>query len=139
MAFGLLVNMFHLLSGKVEGRLDRMSAYLIACARLHNFIIREDKSFGMPYTSLEDEMEQLDITPHQNAPFGMDYLPVVPNEEFDIFGGISYTQEGIIQALQELEIYRPSHNIEQRQRELQHQTWQLTMGEYCDREFISPL
>ena len=85
------MNMFRILSGKVEGRLDRVSAYLITCAWLHNFIIWEDKPFGMPHTSLEEEIEVLDITPHQNAPFGMGYLPVVPNEKFEIFDGISYT------------------------------------------------
>ena len=42
----------------------------------------------------------------------MGYLPVVPNDEFKIFDGISYTQKGIIQALQELEIFMPRHNIE---------------------------
>ena len=42
MAFGRLVNLFHILHGKVEGSLDRISAILTVCARLHNFIITQD-------------------------------------------------------------------------------------------------
>jgi hypothetical protein len=46
MAFGWLVNIFCILSGKIEGRLDRVPPISIACVRLHNYIIQEDKPFG---------------------------------------------------------------------------------------------
>ena len=54
---------------------------------------------------------QLEITPHNNVPFGMIYLPNVPNEEFEIYNGISYMREGVVQALHVHKIYRPAHNI----------------------------
>ena len=69
----------------------------------------------------------------------MSYLPVVPTDDIEIYDGISYTREGIVQALLDQEIYRPAHNIEHRQRELQDQSIQLSNGARCDREFISPL
>ena len=83
-------------------------------------------------------MEQLVITPYKKALFGMSYLPVMPTDEFEMHDNISYTREGIAKALCEQEIYRPAHNIDRRQRELQ-QSLQLSNGESCDREFISPL
>ncbi|KAL7524820.1 hypothetical protein ACHAXR_000731 [Thalassiosira sp. AJA248-18] len=42
MAFGRLVNKFRILNGKVEGPMERVAAVLQACARLHNFIIKQD-------------------------------------------------------------------------------------------------
>ena len=58
MAFGRLVNKFRILSGKVGGSMDRVSAVLIACAQLHNFIIREkgQVAIEMEYASVEDKM-----------------------------------------------------------------------------------
>ena len=84
-------------------------------------------------------MEKLGITPLKNAPFGMSYLPVVPTDDFEMYDGISYTREGIVQALHDQEIYRPIHNIERRKQELQEQSLQLSNRASCDREFISPL
>ena len=84
-------------------------------------------------------METLGVTPLNNAPFGMSYLPVVPTDDVEMYDGISYTREGIVQALLDQEICRPAHNIEHRQRELQEQSMQLSNGASCDREFISPL
>ena len=69
----------------------------------------------------------------------MTYLPIVPNDEFEIYEGISYTRDGIVQAICALEIYRPTHNIAHRQQELQEQSLQLCNGEICDREFISAI
>ena len=43
MAFGRLVNKFQILSGKIIGSLDPVTRILMACARLNNFIIREDQ------------------------------------------------------------------------------------------------
>ena len=111
----------------------------MACAILHNFIIQEERTFGKALVSAKEEMEQLGISPYKNAPFGMSYLPVLPTDEFKMYDNISFTREGIAQALCEQEIYMPAHNIEHRQRELQQQSLQLSNGERCDREFISPL
>jgi hypothetical protein len=63
MAFGRLLNMFCILSGKIEGRMDSVSAILMTCARLHNFILQQERPFGKALVSVKEEMEQLDITP----------------------------------------------------------------------------
>ena len=47
------MNMFRILSGKIEGRMDRVSVILMACARLHNFLIHEDRPFGGSIQSVE--------------------------------------------------------------------------------------
>jgi hypothetical protein len=65
MAFGRLVNKFWIFSGKVGGSINRVSAILLACARLHNFIIRYDCPLNahMTYDSIDDEMDALGICP----------------------------------------------------------------------------
>jgi hypothetical protein len=117
MAFGRLVNKFRILGHKIEGTLDRVTAILLACARLHNFVIKEDGPFEKIYYSIEDEMESLQIRPDPKAPLGMSYLPVVPDETFVCYSGISFTRQAIVQGLMELQIYRPLHNIECKKRE----------------------
>ena len=56
MAFSRLVNKFCILSGKIEGSLDRVTAVLPACSRLHNFIVQEDGPHEMIYETFEQEM-----------------------------------------------------------------------------------
>jgi hypothetical protein len=131
--------MFCILSGKIAGRKDMASSILIACARLHNFIIHKERPFDTTCESVEEEMEQLGITAHKDAPCGMSYVPVMPNEEFEMYDEISHTREAIVQALHELEIYRPAHNIEHKQRELEQQSKQMANGKNVEREHISPL
>ncbi|KAL7501923.1 hypothetical protein ACHAXN_000076, partial [Cyclotella atomus] len=84
MAFGRMVNKFRILSGKIVGSLERVSKILMACARLHNFIIQRDgpcdlSTVGM---SISEEENFLQITPNPAAPLGMSYLPTTPNAEF---------------------------------------------------------
>ena len=88
MAFGRLVKKFGILSGKVGGSVERVSAILIACARLHNFIIREDGPFDCEFSLVMEEYDSYDITPDPAAPLGMSYLPIVPDEEFQAYPGI---------------------------------------------------
>ena len=70
MAFGRLVKKFGILSGKVGGSVARVSAILTACARLHNFIIREDGPFEREFF---EEYDSYEITPNPAAPLGMSY------------------------------------------------------------------
>ena len=67
--------------------MDRLSAVLIACAQLHNFIIKwkGHDAFESEYVSVDDKMEDLHITPNSDAPLGMSFLPVVPDEKFRHF------------------------------------------------------
>ena len=137
MAFGRLVNKFRILHGKVEGSLDRVTAVLTACARLHNYIIQEDGPFGTQSMSVEEEMDSLEISANPAAPLGMGYLPAVPDESFVSYSGISYTWQAIVEWLREAGIERPLHNIERKRRELVVVV--SPDGTINDREHISPL
>ena len=92
--------------------MDRLSAVLIACAQLHNFIIREKGQVALEteYASMEDKMEALHITPNHDAPLGMSFLPVVPDEELEASPGISRMREAIIEHIHKHDIRRPPHN-----------------------------
>lgn len=139
MAFGRLVNKFRILSGKVLGSLNRVSAILTACARLHNFIIREDCPSLPLATSVEEEARRHEIKAHPSAPLGMSYLPVVPDEEFEVYPGVSHTREAIVDQLREPGApRRPPHNIERKKRELGVVTSEKA-GLSVDREFVSPM
>ena len=113
MAFGRLVNKFRFLSGKIGGSMDRVSAILTACARLHNFIIREDRPFDsvVCYALPEEEFEALGIASNRDAPLGMSYLPFVPESEFEAFAGISCTWDVVVEFIHESDIRRQLHNI----------------------------
>ena len=79
MAFGQLVNKFCILNGKREGSLDKATAILPTCERLHNYIIHKDDPFEHVYQSVKDEIDSLKIKPNPSATLGMSYLPVMPD------------------------------------------------------------
>ena len=141
MGFGRLVNKFRILSRKVGGNIDRVSAVLTACARLHNFIIewRGQDDTHSEYATVEEEMEALQITPNSDAPLGMSFLPVVPDEEFEAFPGISRTREAIVEHIREHDIRRPLHNIVRQRREQLDLVVVSPNGHHTDCEFISPI
>ncbi|KAL7527767.1 hypothetical protein ACHAXR_003002 [Thalassiosira sp. AJA248-18] len=94
MAFGRLVNKFRILNGTVEGPMERVADILQACARLHNFIIRQDCPSFPTFAdmSLEEEMRDLDLSPHPRAPLGhMAYLPTMPVDCSEIIYGVSHS------------------------------------------------
>jgi hypothetical protein len=122
MAFGRMVNKFRILSGKVNGSLDRVSAILNACARLHNFIIQRDGPCDMMTVEMnanEEEMH-LQIRPDIAAPLGMSYLPTIPDDSyvFEMEEGVSQTREEVVNFLSDNLLRRPVHNILRRRREL---------------------
>jgi hypothetical protein len=140
MAFVRLVNKFCILSGTISGPLDRASAILIACARLHNYIIREDKPFGDTSEMCPNDISKLDdIATHPNGPLGMTYLPVIPNEDFETFYGISQTREAIVEFIQEHDVRRPMQNLERKKREMAEHVVHSCDSDEWSREFISPL
>jgi hypothetical protein len=88
---------------------------------------------------VEDEMEALRITPNSDAPLGMSFLPIVPDEEFEVFTGISRMREAIIEHIRKHDIRRPLHNIA-RQRRGQLELFVMSPnGSRIDQEFVSPL
>ena len=119
MAFGRLTNKFRILKGCLLGSLDRVTSIVMACARLHNYIIEMDGPNELSEEIVEDgEDAEFSIVPHPDAPLGMSYLPVVPNDEWEPFDGISYTRLAIVDYLRENGIMRPLYNLERKQREV---------------------
>ena len=84
-------------------------------------------------------MEALQITPNSDAPLGMSFLPVVPDEELEAFPGISRTREAIVEHIREHDIRRPLHNIVRQRREQLDLVVVSPNGHHADCEFISPI
>jgi hypothetical protein len=91
MAFGRMVTKFRIISGKINGSLKRVAKILMACARLHNFIIQRD---GSQHLKSEEEA-MLQITPNPAAPLGISYLPSLPDKQYVFmkWSMVSRTQE----------------------------------------------
>ena len=119
MAFGRLTNKFRILKGCVLGSLDRVSSIIMACARLHNYIIKMDGPNDV-FDGLVENGEDPDFTivPHPDAPLGMSYLPVVPNEYWEPFEGMSYTRLAIVEYLRNNGIMRPLYNLQRKRSEI---------------------
>jgi len=110
MAFGRLTNKFRILKGSIIGTLDRVTSIVMACARLHNYIIKIDGSTNVIGSeSCGDEADDTDytITAHSDAPLGMSYLPVIPNDEWEQYEGMSYARAAIVEHLRQQNIARP--------------------------------
>ena len=133
MAFGRLTNKFRILKGCMVGSLDRITAIVIACARLHNFVIKMD---GIDDSLGCDEVrEEATIVRDVAAPFGMTYLPVVPNDEWEEFEGMSYTRAAIVEYLRTNSIHRPLYNLERKRNQVSETA---TNNTQWDSEYISP-
>ncbi|KAL7477036.1 hypothetical protein ACHAW6_002854, partial [Cyclotella cf. meneghiniana] len=139
MAFGRLVKKCWILGGKVGGSTERVSAILTTCARLYNFNIREDGPFEVKVHSVQEEKETLGMTLICDAPLGMSYLPVVPDNEFEAYPGISQTREAMVDHICEYDIRRPLHNIARQRQEQMENVVVSPDGNVVDREFVSPL
>ena len=133
MSFGLLTNKFRILKGRMVGSLDRITAIVMASARLHNYVILMDGADEM--RGCEELRDESTIVQDCAAPFGMSYLPVVPNDEWVQFDGVSYTREGIVEYLHENSIQRPLYNLERKRNEV---ALQSTNDTEWESEYISP-
>ncbi|KAL7485501.1 hypothetical protein ACHAW6_012581 [Cyclotella cf. meneghiniana] len=85
--------------GKITGSLDWVARILVACARLHNFIIHGDLPFERDFCSDEEKIDAMNLSPDPMAPCDTSYLPVVSDEMFEVYPGISHTMEAIIELL----------------------------------------
>ncbi len=143
MAFGYMVNKFRILRKKLECSMEKNTAILMACARLHNFILQQDRPYEkvrtVSYLSESDDDElDLDITPLPTAPLGMTYMPQLPDDTFEMHIGVSHTRNAIVEELSEEDIGRPMSNLIRKREELRKQHTSLS-GDIIDREFFSPL
>jgi hypothetical protein len=83
-------------------------------ACLHDYIIKMDG----PHINFEqegddgEEDEEPAIFSHPNAPLGMSYLPVVSNEDWEAFEGMSYALLAIVEHVHAHCIMWPTNNLE---------------------------
>ena len=56
----------------------------------------------------------MNLSPDPIAPLEMSYLPVIPEEMFEVYPGVSHTREAIVEFLRESDILLPVHNVEQK-------------------------
>jgi len=139
MAFGRLVNKFWILSGKVGGSIDRVLAILTCWPP--KFCHPEDRAFHAEYlySTIEEEMDALCVTPNRDAPLGISFFSVNPNEEFETLLGVSCTREVIVKHIRKPDIRRPLHNIAHQRSE---QLEAMVVSPDCTKiahEFVSPL
>ena len=83
-------------------------------------------------------MEALGSTANYDAPLGMSFLPVSPDDDFKSFPGILHTREAIVEHIHEHDIRRPLHNIAH-QRSKQLEMVISPDGSAIDREYVSPM
>ena len=101
-------------------RLATTSEILLVCAKIHNFVI--DQQFvekENPVISATDEEdfsnvegERYTITKKIGAPLEMEYLPILPDEEFVPIQGMSMTRTSIVENVRRGQHRRPTYNIE---------------------------
>ena len=106
MAFGRFSGKWSILQQKLKHKLETCSKILNVCARLHNYVIEED------YVDVDINkcsMEEHCITARRDAPFGMTYLPNVP----DVFeqAGFSHVKLAYLHIIKTYDYRRPHHNV----------------------------
>ena len=118
MAFGLLCTKWEVLQKNLKCSLAKNSKMVEACARLHNFVIEEDRADDFDEESYNaDNFENvLKIKKLPESPLNWGYLPTV--EPLESIPGTSRTREVILQHVAENGYRRPSHNVERRRQEL---------------------
>lgn len=84
-------------------------------------------------------MEVLSIHPNRDAPIGVSYLPIVPNEDFETYPRISHTREAIVEFICVNDIHRPLQNIVRPRCDQLKSIDVSPSGHTNDREFISPI
>ena len=111
MAFGRLTNKWRILRSRINGKVSNVSKILYVCATLHNFVIEneneEQVGVGEVY-NYQNMPENIDII-GVNAPNGLEYLPVVPDEELEIIEGYSHTRQAILDTILQENITRPNY------------------------------
>ena len=106
MAFGRLSGKWSILQKKLRHKLSTCSKILQVCAILHNYVLNED------FCELDVDkcsFEEHNIRPQKGAPFGMCYLPNVP-DQFQ-HKGYSTVKLAYLYSIQKYDYRRPHHNV----------------------------
>ena len=113
MAFGLLQTKWSVLKKPLQVNLHTAARTIEACARLHNFCLREDTTVDPNH----DEAILNEIVPQSKTPIaGWGYLPTL--EELQPIPGTSIVRDVIIDRIGQLGLQRPTHNLLANRREL---------------------
>lgn len=140
MAFGRLIRKFGILKNKMEGSLVKKAEIIMACARLHNFIIENDLKSDID-GDFEEDPEDAQIIAMPNAPMGMVYLPVMPDpdDEWNSVPGTSVVRSGIVEEIFRQGITRPISNRRKNQQVLNQENDDEDHNLHLDnQEFFHP-
>ena len=122
MTFGLLQTKWAVLKRNLTTGLETTAKVLEVCARLHNYVIDENKVdkdiSGLPGSDEADDIQEIlaEITPVYNSPLGWGYLPTV--EKLDVMPGTSVIRDVILERIANMGLQRPPGNIERKRLEL---------------------
>lgn len=118
MAFGLLTTKWSILQTNLANDLVLNSQVVMACARLHNFVIDQDweDDFDEDCHNGDDLTSACRIAPMEGSPLGWGYLPTV--EQLETIPGTSRTRDAILQHVAQNGLRRPAANVERRRQEL---------------------
>ena len=106
MAFGLLQTKWGVLNKPLQGSLRTAAQVIEACARLHNFCLREDYKAGI---DPDDESILNGITTQRQSPLAWGYLPIV--EKLRPIPGTSLIRDVVVERVGQLGLSRPTHNL----------------------------
>ena len=120
MAFGMLVKRFGILATEMKTSVKNTSKILIACASLHNFLI-DERAIRMNSKNWLGEQEDnnkngalegnSNLARVRMTPHGMQYLPTIPQDDFEIIPGHSQIRQAILEVIKENKMRRPLYNI----------------------------
>ena len=115
MSFGRLVRKFAILQRNMETQMSTTSTILMVCARLHNYVINCEllEKGGDLGGGVNDELKEdddLHCTLMEGTPAGMQYLPILPDEEFKVIRGMSMTRLALVEEIRRKNHRRPTHN-----------------------------
>mmetsp|Transcript_3211 Transcript_3211/g.5257 ORF Transcript_3211/g.5257 Transcript_3211/m.5257 type:complete len:121 (-) Transcript_3211:101-463(-) len=87
----------------------------MACAKLHNYVIdcqlMEKEAEDDDEVMDDDDSDEVHCTQLDGAPLGLQYLPTLPDEEFERVPKISMTRIAIIEEIRRQNYRRPLHNV----------------------------
>ena len=112
MAFGRLVGKWRILRAPLQqGSLKRNIQIIMACARLHNYVINQDVDLAIDPFSLTSDYH--DISPLQTEGGLLSHLGYFPTvEPFNNVAGTSEMRSVIVDYIKEKNISRPQSNID---------------------------
>lgn len=135
MSFARLVRKWWILTSRLQNSLETNSRILMACARLHNFVIDNDDKVTEIWASEDDESQSCGSHVSTNAPFDLAYMPTIP-EDFESPVGSSILRHTLVSLIKQKSLQRPRHN---RVRQERYKLLQENLdSDMIDLEYFSP-